>query len=55
MVYRIGNKDYTEKDIVKLAAEHAKLGIISGATVIAASLKAKDDNKTTADKKSAEA
>jgi hypothetical protein len=54
MVYRIGNKDYTEKDIVKLAAEHKKLGIISGATVIAASL-AKDDNKTTADKKSAEA
>lgn len=52
MKYRIGNKDYTEKEIVKLAAEHEKLGIKSGATVIAASLKAENDEQATSDEKS---
>lgn len=38
-MYRIGSKDYTDKEIIKLAAEHEKMGIPSGAIAIANSLK----------------
>lgn len=52
MVFRIGDIDYTEKEIVKIALAHKKMGIESGATVISTAIKSnKNESAEKADKK----
>ena len=53
MKYRIGNQDYDEKSILEIAKYDEALGILSGARVIADSLKkaAKKPAEKKADKK----